>query len=209
VLSSRDDSWTRARPQKDFFLATFRTFVPREDRVRSHTVAPLMNSPRPGVSFEATARQAASANSQSDGGQNANARRQEKHHGDKTAHVSSGGETNDQPVLCASHLRLFEAELEKKNMTTKGITWDPRLVVLSADRISFAKVDDEKGIVRDYIPLHEVISVEVVDDDTDGLLTISDQDHDLNPKVKKQIVIQTTEEGRCSSTECLVARVYL
>lgn len=84
-----------------------------------------------------------------------------------------------------------------------------RLVVLSADRISFAKVDDEKGIVRDYIPLHEVISVEVVDDDTDGLLTISDQDHDLNPKVKKQIVIQTTEEGRGSSTECLVARVYL
>jgi len=54
-------------------------------------------------------------------------------------HTSArGGEKNDQPVLCASHLRLFEAELEKKNMTTKGITWDPRLVVLSADRISFA-----------------------------------------------------------------------
>ena len=47
--------------------------------------------------------------------------------------------------------------MSKKSIDTRGITWTPRLVVVTESTVYFAKTDD-RGVVLDYIDLTDIVS---------------------------------------------------
>jgi hypothetical protein len=69
----------------------------------------------------------------------------------------------DVNILPSQDQRVREGQLEKKIITPSGVSWQWRLAVLSANRLSFAKVGDAQmeKICLDYIPLEEIESVEL------------------------------------------------
>ena len=69
----------------------------------------------------------------------------------------------DVNILPSQDQRVREGQLEKKILTPSGVSWQWRLAVLSANRLSFAKVGDAQmvNICLDYIPLEEIESVEL------------------------------------------------
>lgn len=119
--------------------------------------------------------------------------------------------------------RILSSLMQKKTMTTKGVVFETRQVMLTSERMLFADASGQD--VRDSIPLHEILSVDVIGDDqnvVDSLLM--EEEHkvatpsvphitvngkymalgDLKvekdqkteaPAGKRQIVIQTVEDG--------------
>ena len=119
--------------------------------------------------------------------------------------------------------RILSSLMQKKTMTTKGVVFETRQVMLTSERMLFADASGQN--VRDSIPLHEILSVDVIGDDqnvVDSLLM--EEEHkvatpsvphitvngkymalgDLKvekdqkteaPAGKRQIVIQTVEDG--------------
>ena len=48
--------------------------------------------------------------------------------------------------------------MSKKSLDTKGIAWTPRLIMLTESTVFFAKADDPRRVVLDYIDLCDIVS---------------------------------------------------
>ena len=69
----------------------------------------------------------------------------------------------DVNILPAQDQRIREGQMEKKIISPNGVWWQWRFVVLSTNRLSFAKVGDTQmeSICLDYIPLEDIENVEL------------------------------------------------
>lgn len=85
-----------------------------------------------------------------------------KHHGnDLLRKVHEGDEfrIEEEKELALERDRIRHGSMEKKVLNKKGVLWQPRFAVLTLDRLSFTIPGDSDII--DYIPLHEIHSVEL------------------------------------------------
>ena len=85
--------------------------------------------------------------------------------GGDAASVASSSKEN--AYLVPENERLRSGHVEKQVIGTKGVSWQMRNAVLSADYLSFTKIDDTDGYVMDYIPLHEIVGMSITEVESD------------------------------------------
>ena len=91
--------------------------------------------------------------------------------------------------------------LAKKSIETRGIVWTPRLVLLTKDKIYFAKAEDPARAVIDYIRLSDLVECDLGEDpdpmssEPEGADSVF-EDPRLKDKRMLEVIFRTKEDSR-------------